>query len=341
MAPTPFATYCPAGDCLTLADALAALTTEVWRAGLRAELHLLPGVYDEATVGSVDSPDEAQPSDGRRRTQVTVAQGLVIDNRTLSSEVVFDAASGVVFLGRSTATSILTIHPLAPRVLIHGACFEGSALAPAITMGGAELSLIGTNFTRNAGSALEIQSGGNVIIAGSHLTENGGHLLSCGGAISVASGSLTIHESLIWGNTAMRGGALCITGQSTVHAAGATIETNNATRDGGGLYLVDDANVLLSNATKLIGNFAPTGLNIAFRSGELQYALPAPLGWWVPGVISCQFYRVPCANADPSCDPEAQPALNTQPCAPEYYGRHLSVFSLGSIDDAFPYQVER
>ena len=112
----------------------------------------------------------------------------------------------------------------------------------------------------------------------------------------------------------------------------------------GGALAVSGATVTLSNGTLLTSNSAPAHASVSLASGAVVYALPAPLGHWIASSFLCAWYRQPCAAAlGSSCDPEAQPLLEHQPCSvlaqqPRLEGAVVSLLPVGGLDVDYPFR---
>ena len=273
-------------------------------AGTIVQLWLQPGIYDATSSASRRQLQGQVESD-----TFDVYNGFVFDNRTLASEIVIEAENGVIFHGLPSAQPILSVLPGAPPVIVNGGIFERSHLAPAISVQGSQLTLNACNLLSSADSALQVTGGGHAIVRRSQLTDNGRHDKLCGGAIQAVNGSLDITDSVFEGNTAVNGGGLCLLGSSFCSLSRSVVRLNNAMQRGGGLYMGEQANGLLSNETALVDNTALHAFNIDVSSGLLQYALPAPLGHWVSNVR------------------RASTTSNLM----------VSVLPLGPLDDNFPY----
>ena len=281
------------------------LQTDRALAGMIVQLWLQPGIYDASSSASRQRLRVQNTSDA-----FDLYEGFIFDNRTLASEVVIEAEDRVILSGSESTQPILTVLPGAPLVTVNGGIFEQSALAPAVSVLGSQLTLNACNLSGNKGSALQVTGGGHALLRRARLADNGDYRTFCGGAIKVTNGSVDIVDSIFERNTAVQGGGICLLGWSFCSLAGSVVSSNNATQRGGGLYMGEQANALLSNATVLTDNAALHGLNIDVHSGLLRYALPAPLGRWISNVR-----RASIASS-----------------------LMVSVLPVGPVDDNFPYQ---
>ena len=61
----------------------------------------------------------------------------------------------------------------------------------------------------------------------------------------------------------------------------------------------------------------------------------------VPSAFLCKPYRLPCPPGDGSCDADAQPLFDTQPCdyanQPALLGRTIAMLAPGGLDEDYPY----
>lgn len=122
-----------------------------------------------------------------------------------------------------------------------------------------------------------------------------------GGAINIASGTLQVNDSQIYGNASTAGGGLALhVGTSatigyntsiygndaalgggiwmnafdelvtTLNVSNSTIENNEATQDGGGIYMEGTSVATLSNTTTIANNIAPPNLGdgISYQFGK-------------------------------------------------------------------------
>ena len=99
--------------------------------------------------------------------------------------------------------------------------------------------------------------------------------------------------------------------------------------------------LLLQGGTHLTRNSAPHGSTLLLAgTSRGSYALPAPLGTWIPSAFHCHPYRLPCPATDNDCVADEQPLLESQPCnyeqQPHLLGLTLMALSVGALDGDFP-----
>ena len=153
--------------------------------------------------------------------------------------------------------------------------------------------------------------------------------------MSLLSGTITIEDSNFTGNAARDGGALLARGGAVVTVLGRSLigielltlvtplgwlaaatalplkvassivlgsrfRSNEASRAGGAV-LASAATVTLADKTRMEENTAPRGATVELASGaQVLYALPVPLGHWLPSVVRCEagflLWRLPYAR---------------------------------------------
>ena len=110
-----------------------------------------------------------------------------------------------------------------------------------------------------------------------------------GGALQVSGGELTVRSCKYVRNKATRGGAVHVSGGKCTFT-GCTFTENTARElhGGGALWVGAPGVVLLQEKTRMYRNFnedpsfeQPKSESIFFDNGALEYALPAPLGFWI------------------------------------------------------------
>lgn len=129
---------------------------------------------------------------------------------------------------------------------------------------GANATLRNSDAGGNAGGAVRVQSG-----ASNALTLDGGTIINCrttgyGGGVSVKSGTFTMNSGTITGCSAAYGGAVRV--DTTMNVYGGSITGNNATSDGGGISLPDNA-----ASAKLHFSGSPTVLDntLSTQAGDI------------------------------------------------------------------------
>lgn len=150
-----------------------------------------------------------------------------------------------------------------------------------------------------------------------------------------ASCSLEAEDSTFTGNFAAQGGVLfssTMFSKSTLSRC--SLQGNTATLAGGALFSTA-GRLYLSNQTMVKDNTAPTGISSFVVGGDINYALPAPIGFFASATY-CKLYRLPCSVVP--CDPSTRPPLPDQPCTPDEYGRYLSRLPRGALEDSLPYR---
>ena len=137
-----------------------------------------------------------------------------------------------------------------------------------------------------------------------------------------------------------------------------SIYNNRAGTSGGGLLIggTTPPTVLLTNATRISGNSAPSGNTYSFESGALLYQLPAPPGTWIAGV-ECIILRDPCPAGPPGAacrqparlracslnanDTDCPAVSGWQACnwnsSPDLLGQTLQGLPFGDLDDDYPF----
>jgi hypothetical protein len=92
-----------------------------------------------------------------------------------------------------------------------------------------------------------------------------------------------------------QGGAISWQSSNTLTMTNCTVHDNNATADGGGLF-VTAGTVLLQNGTSFFDNSAAgVGNNVQVQGGTVYYTFPVPPGHWLPN-SECRVYRRPCPS---------------------------------------------
>lgn len=120
-----------------------------------------------------------------------------------------------------------------------------------------------SNQDYTGGGAIYLRGGGTLTISGTQITGNSAK--KDGGAIFAGCRNFTISGSaMLTGNTASRrGGAICLYSDTGVDAkldmTGGTISGNNATNDGGGVYVGKKGTLTLNGNAVFTGNKAKWG----------------------------------------------------------------------------------
>lgn len=120
-----------------------------------------------------------------------------------------------------------------------------------------------SNQDYTGGGAIYLRGGGTLTISGTQITGNSAK--KDGGAIFAGCRNFTISGSaMLTGNTAgRRGGAICLYSDTGVDAkldmTGGTISGNNATNDGGGVYVGKKGTLTLNGSAVFTGNKAKWG----------------------------------------------------------------------------------
>ena len=148
------------------------------------------------------------------------------------------------------------------------------------------------------------------------------------GALIVEGGETTIWRGIFRQNNASNGGAVHAS-QGVLSCFGCVLEDNTAAETGGALFAGVNASVLLANQSVLrrnraLGDGPVLGATIFVNneSAIVSYALPAPLGSWIPAPFVCgSSARQPC--------PWERNALSL--------GLTLFTFESGGFDDNYPY----
>ena len=323
---------CPSDSCISVSDAFYQLEDSSL-AGQMVEIDFSSSSF---ALGAVHG-DSATT-----RRLAGMASGVMphvtLNNLTLASKIIIRGDNAIFQGEASSPASVFTIMRGAPPVIFQGLQFVGSAVAPAITADG-EVSVVDCLFQGNQGSALHIR-GGTATVISSQFVSNGAPSVSHGGAIRVTNDvgrpKVLISDSKFVANSAAYGGAIAVTG-ALVTVEYSTFEGNIAKYDGGALHTLD-ADIRLGNKTQFLANAARQGRTSMVQSGLFAYILPAPLGTWLPNVVSCTLARIPCnfvANA--SCDPSSQPVSDTQPCEAEFRDQALTNLARGPLNDDFPF----
>ena len=342
VAPLPLEATCPVGAVSqTFADALAMLQ-DPSLAGLVVELRMLSGTFDNATSGELGGSARTLGAAIVASEVRVTSHESVPTRRELVAEGAADAAGVdrapvVIRAADESGVSILTIEAGAPPLAFDGISLENSRGAAAVTINGGVVDIRACAFRHNRAAALLVSGTGRVAVHDSDFTNNG-HAAAQGGAVQVAGGQVDIDHSTFTGNSAAQGGAIHATGLATrVTLVASTLKQNVAASVGGALY-VDGCAATMGNKTALHDNHAPLGKSAYVANGaSVSYSLPTPKGSWV-SATHCKLYRAACPPSASACDPEAQPALSTQPCDASEYGQHLSRLSSGPVDDALPYR---
>ena len=280
------------GACVSFLDGLARLRHQSI-AGLIVELALDPGTYDDVTSGGVIS-------DGLRTLDNTVLASEVL---ITSSAATSDTASPVLVGPSSANASILILtegaisnHSLSGlRLTLRGLKLTGSDPSAAVTVAGGVLLVDACTFDANPGGAV-LMTGGTALISSSTFTANGVLNVTQGGAIQMACGStcsLEASDSIFSGNLGAQGGALfSSTMFSTTSLTRCTVQGNTATLAGGAVFLAN-GKIYLGNQTAVSGNSAPIGMSSFVIGGTINYALPAPVGYFA----SAAFCKLCTPNA--------------------------------------------
>ena len=134
-------------------------------------------------------------------------------------------------------------------------------LAGGTISGNQSTSMSNQDYT--GGGAIYLRGGGTLTISGTQITGNSAK--KDGGAIFAGCRNFTISGSaMLTGNTAgRRGGAICLYSDTGVDAkldmTGGTISGNNATNDGGGVYVGKKGTLTLNGSAVFTGNKAKWG----------------------------------------------------------------------------------
>ena len=134
-------------------------------------------------------------------------------------------------------------------------------LAGGTISGNQSTSMSNQDYT--GGGAIYLRGGGTLTISGTQITGNSAK--KDGGAIFAGCRNFTISGSaMLTGNTAgRRGGAICLYSDTGVDAKldmnGGTISGNNATNDGGGVYVGKKGTLTLNGSAVFTGNKAKWG----------------------------------------------------------------------------------
>ena len=176
--------------------------------------------------------------------------GMVVSASTRASEIRL-FGNGTV-LRTTDGSSLLTMLPGAPPVLLHGFTLHGKLDVQA--------GLLNVNFCS---------------VEGSHALLGGALSLTAGGRVEARN--TTFFQNIADGD----GGAVYVDGGSALFH-GCRFLRNVAGGDGGALF-VRSGFVVLREGTRLAGNSAAGSGNSIFmlQSGSITYTLPAPLGHWV------------------------------------------------------------
>ena len=107
--------------------------------------------------------------------------------------------------------------------------------------------------------------------------------------MQLLGGRLQVRKSIFEDNRALNGGAFFVSNVSRCWIAQSTFANNHATASGGAFYVMNGT-VTLSNGTRVDGNTAAgEGRSVFLYSfAALYYALPAPIGRWVPNSVTCR-----------------------------------------------------
>ena len=142
-----------------------------------------------------------------------------------------------------------------------------SVTASKVNLAGGTISGNQSTSTSNqdytGGGAIYLRGGGTLTISGTQITGNSAK--KDGGAIFAGCRNFTISGSAtLTGNTAgRRGGAICLYSDTGVDAkldmTGGTISGNNATNDGGGVYVGKKGTLTLNGSAVFTGNKAKWG----------------------------------------------------------------------------------
>jgi hypothetical protein len=148
-------------------------------------------------------------------------------------------------------------------------------------------------FAANLACPVRVHNGASLTIEGCTFDGNGRVDPGVsGGAVQVRGGTVRITDTRFTSNAAGDGGALHADFGAIVTVLASTFASNTAAAHGGALA-VNRAHVMLGNGTRLeSSNSAHEGqttwLSYFARGGAIVYALPAPMGSWVPNTYLCE-----------------------------------------------------
>jgi len=175
------------------------------------------------------------------------------------------------------------------------------------------------SFHSNRASGIVVRSGSQVAIHSSSFQDNGDANIN-GGAVHIDGGRVWIESTVFRGNTAVKGGALYVGPQASVHIYSCSFVENSATEHGGALYIMGNSTrVAFADRTRLSRNTARRGSTLFLgQDSTAAYVLPAPMGFWV---------------------------ANTQKCVPSVHGdlcssrvnAMVTLMLPGALDDDFPF----
>jgi len=141
---------------------------------------------------------------------------------------------------------------------------------------------------------------------------------------------VTVRHARFTANTATRGAAVNVDGPlAKITLQTCTFELNNATDEGGALYVASGAAVLSNTTSFAASNVAASG-NAYFlgasNEAEIMYALPAPAAHYISNPFECRKYAHIPSHQWP-CDLTKYPELE---------GLTVAMLGRGAFDSAFP-----
>ena len=233
-------------------------------------------------------------------------------------------------------------HVSAGTTVFEGLTWRGLRQAAVVVSGGS-LEMRRCTLEHQHGEGALHVFGGDVIFQDGLMTNNSASDMDYGGCVTSGGGQLAVHGSNVTDNKAVRGGAFLLMEDARVHLTSTRVANNRAS-ERGGAFEVSGGALVLSDGSLLEDNEAggtDMGHSIAVGAGAVYYALPAPTGRWVSSSFLCEEYRYPCPPGDVGCDPDAQPALDNQPCDhtdPLLMGKTIAALMPGEkIDDDYPF----
>ena len=157
-----------------------------------------------------------------------------------------------------------------------------------------EAGRYGENTTFASGGALFLDGDRNaaqidrseIVRCSAHGGRGGG--VDSAGAVRMTRSIISFCSAAFGGCMHMRGLGL---GDSSI-ISDSNLSYCSATHEGGALFSTG-GRIVLRNRSLLRGGVAPVGRSIMFLGGDITYALPAPLGRWLPNAL-CKVYRKAC-----------------------------------------------
>ena len=141
-----------------------------------------------------------------------------------------------------------------------------------VDFGGASVALIGASgsattimYCGEAGRALVIQSGENVVVRG--LTLIGAHSVEHGGGIYCLGSSLTLDDVRVLGCSSEKNGGGVYCKDGTISVTAATIEDNSAGGNGGGISVYGDVSHVTLTDVDFVDNNATFGGGVSLTPG--------------------------------------------------------------------------